>query len=152
MILDADLTVMPEELPYFFRALARGYGEFINGSRLVYPVPRMAMKFTNRIGNKVFGLVFSFLLDQRIKDTLCGTKVLWRDDWKRIAPRLGSWGLKDMWGDYELLFGATKLNLEIVEVPVHYQERIYGVTKMTRVFQNGLRMLGICWHAWRRLA
>jgi glycosyltransferase involved in cell wall biosynthesis len=152
MILDADLTVMPEELPYFFRALARGYGEFINGSRLVYPVSSTAMKFTNRIGNKLFGMVFSFLLDQRIKDTLCGTKVLWRDDWNRIVPHLGSLGLKDMWGDYELLFGATKLNLEIVEVPVHYQERIYGVTKMTRVFQNGLRMLRICWYAWRGFA
>jgi hypothetical protein len=152
MILDADLTVMPEELPYFFRALVRGHGEFINGSRLVYPVPKLAMKFTNRIGNKVFGLVFSFLLDQRIKDTLCGTKVLWRADWYGIVPLLGSWGLKDLWGDYELLFGAAKLNLEIVEVPVHYQERIYGVTKMTRVLKNGLRMLGICWNAWRRLA
>lgn len=152
MILDADLTVMPEELPYFFRALVRRHGEFINGSRLVYPVPRMAMKFTNRVGNKLFGLVFSFLLHQRIKDTLCGTKVLWRKDWNRITPRLGSWGIKDLWGDYELLFGAAKLNLEIVEVPVHYQERIYGVTKMTRVLSNGIRMLGICWNAWRRLA
>ena len=152
MILDADLTVMPEELPYFFRTIVRGSGEFINGSRLVYPVPKAAMKFANRIGNKLFGRVFSFLLRQRIKDTLCGTKVLWRRDWKRIKPNLGEWGLKDLWGDYELLFGATKLHLEIVEVPVHYQERVYGVTKMTRVFRNGLRMLGICWAAWRQFA
>ena len=40
MILDADLTVMPEELPLFFKALVGNVGEFINGSRLVYPVPR----------------------------------------------------------------------------------------------------------------
>lgn len=151
MILDADLTVMPEELPYFFRAIARGTGEFINGSRLVYPIPKSAMKVANRIGNKVFGFAFSFLLDQRIKDTLCGTKVLRRQDWKRISQNLGYWGVTDLWGDYELLFGAAKLHLEIVEVPVHYRERIYGVTKMTNVFRNGVRMLGICWAAWRRL-
>ena len=151
MILDADLSVMPEELPMFFRALVSCQGEFINGSRLVYPVQHNAMKFANMLGNKFFGLVFSYLLDQRIKDTLCGTKVLWRKDWSRMERNLGSWGIKDLWGDYELLFGASKLHLEIVEIPVHYQERIYGVTKMTKVFSNGLRMLRICWHAWRRL-
>lgn len=151
MILDADLTVMPEELPVFFEALVSGRGEFINGSRLVYPMQGEAMKFANRIGNKVFGMIFSFLLDQRIKDTLCGTKVLWRKDWARLERNLGHWGIRDLWGDYELLFGASKLHLEIVEAPVHYQERVYGVTKMTRVFQNGVRMLRICWGAWRRL-
>jgi SAM-dependent methyltransferase len=151
MILDADLTVMPEELPMFLRALATSRGDFINGSRLVYPMPDLAMKFANMIGNKFFSLVLSYLLDQRVKDTLCGTKVLWRTDWLRMEKNLGSWGIKDLWGDYELLFGATKLHLDIVEVPVHYQERIHGVTKMTRVFSNGLRMLGICWHAWFRL-
>jgi hypothetical protein len=103
------------------------------------------------LGNKAFGAVFSYLLDQRVKDTLCGTKVLWRSDWERIEPHLGKWGIIDRWGDYELLFGASKLSLSIRDLPVHYQERIYGVTKMTRVFNNGLRMLGICWFAWRRL-
>ncbi len=151
LILDADLTVMPEELPFFFRALAEGRGSFINGSRLVYPMQQLAMKFVNIIGNKFFSQVFSFLLDQRVKDTLCGTKVLWRKDWLRLEPFLGSWGIRDLWGDYELLFGASKLHLEIIEVPVHYQERIHGVTKMTRVFANGWRMLRICWHAWLRL-
>lgn len=151
MILDADLTVMPEELPMFFRALTSRRADFVNGSRLIYPMQQNAMKFTNEIGNKVFGLLFSFLLDQRIKDTLCGTKVLWRKDWMRMEKNIGAWGIKDLWGDYELLFGASKLHLEIIEVPVHYQERIHGVTKMTRVFSNGLRMLRICWHAWHRL-
>jgi glycosyltransferase involved in cell wall biosynthesis len=151
MILDADLSVMPEELPLFFEALVRGRGDFVNGSRLVYPMQERAMKFANMLGNKAFGLAFSFLLDQRIKDTLCGTKGLWRRDWERFEKNLGSWGIKDLWGDYELLFGASRLQLEIAEIPVHYQERIHGVTKMTRVFANGWRMLGICWHAWRRL-
>lgn len=151
MILDADLTVMPEELPMFLRALATSRGDFINGSRLVYPMPGLAMKSANLLGNKFFGLLFSFLLDQRLKDTLCGTKVLWRNDWLRMQPHLGSWGIQDRWGDYELIFGAHKLHLEIVEVPVHYQERIHGVTKMTKVFANGWRMLLICWHAWHRL-
>ena len=151
MILDADLTVMPEELPMFLRALASRQGDFVNGSRLIYPMQQNAMKFANMIGNKLFGFLFSFLLDQRIKDTLCGTKVLWGKDWLRLEKNLGSWGLHDLWGDYELLFGASKLHLEIVEIPVHYQERIHGVTKMTKVFRNGLRMLHICWHAWRTL-
>jgi SAM-dependent methyltransferase len=151
MILDADLAVMPEELPVFFYGLVSCKGEFLNGSRLVYPTQKNAMKFSNMIGNKLFGLVFSFLLDQRIKDTLCGTKVLWRKDWPRIERNLGTWGIRDLWGDYELLFGASRLQLEIVEVPVHYQERLHGVTKMRRVFANGWRMLKICWHAWRRL-
>jgi hypothetical protein len=151
MILDADLTVMPEELPFFLRALVQGRGEFINGSRLVYPVPKTAMKFFNQVGNKVFGAVFSYLLSQRFKDTLCGTKVLWRKDWLRIEKELGTWGIRDLWGDYELILGASKLHLEIVEVPVHYQERVYGVTKMTRVFSNGVRMLRICRGAWKRL-
>jgi len=151
MILDADLTVMPEELPMFLRALASGRGDFVNGSRLVYPMQENAMKFSNMLGNKFFGLVFSFLLDQRIKDTLCGTKVVWKKDWMRMERNLGSWGIRDLWGDYELLFGASKLHLEIVEVPVHYQERIHGVTKMTKVFANGWRMLKICVRAWYRL-
>jgi SAM-dependent methyltransferase len=151
MILDADLTVMPEELPYFFKALVDNSGEFVNGSRLIYPVPKTAMKFFNQAGNRVFGIVFSFLLNQRFKDTLCGTKVLWRKDWLRIENGLGGWGIRDLWGDYELIFGASKLHLEIVEMPVHYQERTYGVTKMTRVFWNGVRMLRICHSAWQML-
>ena len=151
MILDADLAVMPEELPIFFRALVSGRGEFINGSRLVYQMQGQAIKFANMIGNKIFGLIFSFLLDQRIKDTLRGTKVLWRKDRERMERNLSHRGIKDLWGDYQPIFGASKLHLEIVEAPVHYQERIYGVTKMTKVVQNGLRRLRICWGAWRRL-
>ncbi len=151
MILDADLTVMPEELPYFLEVLASGRAEFVNGSRLVYPVPKEAMKGMNMIGNKCFSVLFSFILGQRVKDTLCGTKVLWRSDWERMRPLVGTWGIFDRWGDYELLFGAAKLNLRIVDLPVHYQERIYGVTKMTKVFSNGLIMLRMCFFGWIKL-
>lgn len=151
MILDADLTTMPEELPYFVDAIASGEAEFINGSRLVYPLPRGAMKGVNMLGNKFFSLAFSYLLNQRVKDTLCGTKVLWLSDWERMKPLLGSWGIEDRWGDYELLFSASKLNLRIVDLPVHYQERIYGSSKMTKVFHNGLIMLQMCWYGFLRL-
>lgn len=150
-ILDADLTTMPEELPYFIDAICSGKAEFINGSRLIYPLPRAAMKTANMIGNKFFSLAFSYLLSQRVKDTLCGTKVLWRTDWERIKPFQGTWGIEDRWGDYELLFSASKLNLRITDLPVHYQERIYGTTKMTKVFQNGLVMLKMCWHGFLNL-
>jgi len=151
VILDADLTVMPEELPYFIAALTRGGAEFVNGSRLVYPIPKAAMKSANVLGNKLFSAIFSYLLGQKIKDTLCGTKVLWRSDFERIRPMIDTWGITDRWGDYELLFGAAKLNLRILDQPIHYQERIYGVTKMTKVFKNGLIMLRMCMHGFRKL-
>jgi len=151
MILDADLTTIPEELPYFVDVIASGQAEFVNGSRLVYPVPKGAMTTANMLGNKFFSVAFTYLLGQHVKDTLCGTKVLWRSDWERIKPMLGSWGIKDRWGDYELLFGTAKLNLKILDLPVHYQERIYGSTKMTRVFRNGLVMLKMCWHGFLKL-
>ncbi len=151
MILDADLTTMPEELVYFVDVIASGQAEFVNGSRLVYPVPKGAMNMANMLGNKFFSVAFTYLLGQRVKDTLCGTKVLWRSDWQRIKPMLGSWGTEDRWGDYELLFGAAKLNLKILDLPVHYQERIYGSTKMTKVFHHGLVMLKMCWHGFLKL-
>ena len=151
MILDADLTTIPEELPYFVDVIVSGQAEFVNGSRLVYPVPKGAMNGANMLGNKFFSVAFTYLLGQRVKDTLCGTKVLWRSDWQRIKPMLGRWGTEDRWGDYELLFGAAKLNLKILDLPVHYQERIYGSTKMTKVFRNGLVMLKMCWHGFLKL-
>ena len=151
LILDADLTTIPEELPYFIDVIISGQAEFVNGSRLVYPVSQGAMNGANMLGNKFFSVAFTYLLGQRVKDTLCGTKVLWRSDWERIRPMLGSWGIEDRWGDYELLFGAAKLNLKILDLPVHYQERIYGSTKMTKVFRNGLVMLRMCWHGFLKL-
>ena len=147
MILDADLTVMPEELPRFLDAIASNRGEFINGSRLVYPIPREAMKVTNRAGNVAFSWLFSLLLGQRIKDTLCGTKVIRRADWLRMRKYIDFWGVSDRWGDYDLLLGAAKLNLRIVDLPVHYQERVAGVSKMTRVLHNANIMLAIMWKA-----
>lgn len=147
MILDADLTVMPEELPRFLEAITSNRGEFINGSRLVYPIPREAMKVTNRAGNVVFSWLFSLLLGQRIKDTLCGTKVIRRSDWLRLRKYIDYWGVSDRWGDYDLLLGAAKLNLRIVDVPVHYQERVAGLSKMTRVIHNAKIMLAIMWKA-----
>jgi SAM-dependent methyltransferase len=141
MILDGDLTVMPEELPLFLQAIAENKGELINGCRLVYPMAKGAMNLANLIGNKAFSLGFSLLLGQRIKDTLCGTKVLWKADWLRIESLVGTWGQKDYWGDYELIFGATKRHLRILDLPVHYQQRIHGTSKMSRVLCNGWNML-----------
>ena len=151
MILDADLTVMPEELPRFVEAIASGKGEFINGSRMVYPMQGDAMKFANMLGNKGFATLFSYLLGSPVRDTLCGTKVLWHRDWEKVSRMIDTWGAEDRWGDYELLFGAARLNLRIVDLPVHYQERTYGDTKMNRRFKNGLVMLRFCWAAFLKL-
>ena len=150
MILDADLTMPPEDLPKFFRALASGRGEFINGSRLVYPMEKQAMRFLNTLGNKFFSVAFTWLLDQRFKDTLCGTKALRRKDYERIAAGRGYFGEFDPFGDFDLLFGAAKLDLKIVEVPIRYRERTYGTTQISR-FRHGWLLLRMCLFALRRI-
>jgi SAM-dependent methyltransferase len=118
LILDADLTVPPEDLPRFVEALVSGRGEFINGVRLVYPMEEQAMQFLNLLANKLFGVAFSWLIEQPVKDTLCGTKVLWGEDYRRIAANRAYFGELDPFGDFDLLFGAARQNLEIVDVPV----------------------------------
>lgn len=140
MILDADLSVSPEDLPQFYDALVSGKGEFVNGSRLVYAMDLQAMRFLNMLGNKVFAILLSRLLGQPIKDTLCGTKVLWRSDYERVTAGRGYFGEFDPFGDFDLLFGAAKLNLKIVEVPVRYRQRIYGETNISR-FTHGWLLL-----------
>jgi hypothetical protein len=147
MILDADLTTMPEELPLFYDALATGKAEFVNGTRFVLPMEGAAMRPLNMIGNRFFSSLFSYLIGRRITDTLCGTKVLWRRDWPVIRSMVGTWGTADRWGDYDLIFGAAKMHLRIVDMPVHYQERVSGQTKMTGRVRNGLIMLRKCWAA-----
>ena len=140
MILDADLTVAPEDLPKFYRALVEDRGEFVNGSRLVYPMERQAMRFLNLVGNKFFGLALSSILGQPVKDTLCGTKVLRRTDYQRIVAGRDFFGDFDPFGDFDLLFGAAKANLRIVEMPVRYRARTYGETKIHR-FRHGFLLL-----------
>jgi SAM-dependent methyltransferase len=150
MILDADLTVPPEDLPRFYEALYSGKGDFINGVRLVYPMEKQAMRFANLLGNKFFGLAFSWLLNQNIKDTLCGTKVLWRRDYDLIAANRAYFGDFDPFGDFDLLFGAAKLNLKIIDLPVRYRERSYGSTNIQR-WKHGWLLLKMVVFAARRL-
>jgi ubiquinone/menaquinone biosynthesis C-methylase UbiE len=132
MILDADLTVRPEDLPRFYEALCSGQGEFINGVRLVYPMEKEAMQGLNLMGNKLFSMAFSWILGQPLKDTLCGTKALWRKDYELIAANRSYFGEFDPFGDYDLIFGAAKLNRKIVDVPIRYRERTYGSTNISR--------------------
>jgi SAM-dependent methyltransferase len=150
IILDADLTVQPEELINFVSAIVSRRGEFINGSRLVYPYSQAAMPWLNTLANKFFALVFSFLLGQNIKDTLCGTKVLWREDYLRIVANRSYFGDFDPFGDFDLLFGAAKLNLHIVEVPVRYQPRTYGESNIAHV-REGLVLLKMCLYAAQKI-
>lgn len=150
MILDADLTVPPEDLQKFFNAMAEGKGEFINGSRLVYPMEKQAMRLLNLFANKVFGAAFSYLLEQPFSDTLCGTKVLSRNNYLKLKAGRTYFGDFDPFGDFDLIFGASKLNLKIVELPIRYRDRVYGATKIRR-FYHGWILLKMCFVAMRKL-
>lgn len=150
MILDADLTVPPETLPKFYEALVSGKGEFINGTRLVYPMERDAMRFLNWLANQTFSILFTWLLNQRFTDTLCGTKVLTRAHYQRIEANRSYFGNFDPFGDFDLIFGATKLNLKVREIPITYASRVYGTTQISR-FRHGLLLLRMVVFAFRKL-
>jgi SAM-dependent methyltransferase len=149
-ILDADLSVPPEQLPKFWQALRSGKGEFVNGSRLVYPMESDAMRFLNLIANKMFSLLFTWLLSQRFTDTLCGTKVLRRADYARLKAGRSYFGDFDPFGDFDLIFGAAKLGLKVVEVPIRYASRAYGETQISR-FRHGLLLLRMMLFAFLRI-
>ena len=150
MILDADLTVPPEDLPRFYDVLQSGKGEFVNGVRLVYPMEEQAMRYLNLVGNKFFSLAFSWLLGQPIKDTLCGTKVLWKDDYEMIVLNRSYFGDFDPFGDFDLIFGAAKLNRKIVDMPVRYRQRRYGTTNIQR-WRHGWLLLRLVLFAAKRI-
>ncbi len=150
MILDADLTVPPQDLPSFYDIMARGQSDYVQGTRLVYPMEAGAMKFFNKIGNVAFSQLFTFLLQQPIKDTLCGTKVLWRRDYERIAAGRSYFGDFDPFGDFDLIFGAARLNLKITEIPVRYRDRVYGQTNISR-WKHGLLLARMSLIAARKL-
>lgn len=150
MILDADLTMPPEDLPRFYQAIVTGKGDFINGVRLVYPMEKNAMRFFNLIGNKAFTLIFTYLLGQPIKDTLCGTKVVWKSDYEMICANRAYFGDFDPFGDFELIFGAARLNLKIVDMPIRYRERTYGTTNIQR-WKHGWLLLQMVLYAAGRL-
>ena len=150
MILDADLTVPPEDLPRFYEALVSGKGEFINGVRLVYPMEKEAMRLLNLIGNKLFSQAFSWLLGQPVKDTLCGTKVLWKRNYDLIAQNRSYFGDFDPFGDYDLLFGSARLNSKIIDLPIRYYDRTYGTTNIQR-WKHGWLLLRMVLIAARKI-
>jgi ubiquinone/menaquinone biosynthesis C-methylase UbiE len=150
MILDADLTMPPEELPKFYEVLASGRAEFANGVRLVYPMDEKAMQFLNLCANKSFGIIFTWMLGQSVKDTLCGTKVLSRRHYETIVANRAHFGDFDPFGDFDLLFGASRLNLKIADVPIRYRERTYGTTNIQR-WRHGLLLIRMIVFAARKL-
>jgi len=150
MILDSDLTVPPEDLPRFLEVLISGKADFVNGSRLVYPLEKEAMRFLNLIGNKFFSLMFSWLLEQTLKDTLCGTKVLWKAGYEGIAANRHYFGEFDPFGDFDLLFGAARQNMKVLDLPVRYRDRTYGTTNIQR-WSHGWLLLKMVIFAARRI-
>ena len=150
MILDADLTMPPEELSKYYNALVSNKGEFINGCRLVYPMEGQAMRSLNLIANKIFGMLFTYLLSQKLKDTLCGTKVLFKSEYEKIKKDRSYFGDFDPFGDFDLLFGASKQNLKIVEIPIRYYDRQYGETQIKR-FTHGWLLIKMSFFAARKI-
>ena len=150
MILDADLTVPPESLPLFYNAIKENKGEFINGSRFVYPMEEKAMRFFNILGNKFFALAFSFVLGQKLKDTLCGTKVISKENYLKIAENRSYFSEFDPFGDFDLIFGASRLGLKIIEIPINYKERTYGETNINR-WRDGAILFRMLFFAARKI-
>lgn len=143
IIYDADRTVEEKELKKFYVALSSGLGEFVNGSRLVYPIEKDAMRTLNKIGNILFSYLFTWILGQNFKDTLCGTKAFFKKDYLKFKKFKD-----DPFGDFELIFGAIRENLKVVEIPVHYKERIYGVTNIKRIY-HGLLLFKMVWRGFK---
>lgn len=150
IILDADLTMPPEDLNKYYDAWAAGKGEFVNGSRLVYPMEEGAMRFLNLVANRIFATLFTYLLNQRFTDTLCGTKAISRIHYQQLAAGRAYFGNFDPFGDFDLIFGAAKLNLKSIEVPIRYMARTYGETQISR-FRHGLLLLRMVFFAWWKL-
>jgi len=144
MILDADMTVPPEDLPYFYIPMSEGQADFINGTRLIYPMATGSMKFQNFVGNKLFGILVSWLTDLRLSDTLCGTKAIFREDYHKFSVG------HDPWGDFDWLFGAAQSTCKVLEVPIHYEERRAGQSKM-KALRHSLALLKACWAAFWRI-
>lgn len=149
MILDADMTVPPEDLSKFYSAIASGKGEFLNGSRLVYPLEKDAMRTLNIIGNKFFSMMFTWILNQRIKDTLCGTKVISKNNYEKLKSTKKFLGDFDPFGDFDLIFGAAKINLKFAEIPIRYKARVYGETNISR-FRHGWMLIKMTFFAMRK--
>jgi glycosyltransferase involved in cell wall biosynthesis len=150
IILDADISVAPEDMTLFYELLTSGKAEFINGVRLVYPMQEDAMRFINLIGNKFFAWSFSWMLGQPIRDTLCGTKALWAKDYQRLSTHRAYFGDFDPFGDFDLLFGAARLNLHIMEIPIRYRSRTYGETNISR-WRHGWLLLKMVIFAARKI-
>jgi hypothetical protein len=150
MILDADLTMPPEALPKYHGVIETGKAEFVNGTRLVYPMENEAMRPLNLIANRCLAYLFSYLVNTRLTDTLCGTKVLLRKDYEVLAQERAYFGNFDPFGDFDLIFVAAKQNLKNVETPIHYKARTFGETQISR-FRDGWLLLKMVWFAYRKL-
>jgi SAM-dependent methyltransferase len=150
IILDADLTVPPEAVPKFYAAIASGKGEFVNGTRLVYPMEKGSMQALNLVANRLFAYVFSYLINQRFTDTLCGTKALRKSSYETIAENRSYFGNFDPFGDFDLILGASKQSFKILEIPIHYAARTHGATQISR-FRDGFKLVRMVLFAYRKL-
>jgi SAM-dependent methyltransferase len=150
MTLDGDLTVPPEELPKFYDAVVRGKGEYVSGTRLVYPMEQGAMRLLNYWANRTFARAFSFLLNQRFTDTLCGTKAMTKRNFEIISAQRPYFEGADPYGNFDLFFAAAKANMTFLEIPIRYADRTYGKPQISR-FRDGWKLLRAVGFAWRKM-
>ncbi len=140
IILDADISVNPETIVQFNSVIDTGKASFVNGTRLIYGMESGAMRIVNNLGNRIFQYIVSIIIGQKITDSLCGTKVFFRKDFNKIKLWKELVQMKDPFGDFDMIFTAGYFGLKILEIPVRYQARVYGVTQIKR-FRDGYKLI-----------
>ncbi len=148
LILDADLTVPPADVPRFYQAYQQSRGDLVNGDRMSLPMEPGAMRFLNRLGNRFFSKWLTHMIRARMPDTLCGTKLLPKQDFERVLRWCDDFDLQDPFGDFSLLMAAGDLGLGITNVEIKYRARVHGITQIHR-FRDGLKLMRMCLQARR---
>ena len=142
MILDGDLSVLPEDLPKFHRGARRrprGARQRL-AARLRHGAGRDALPEHDRQQASSRGCFKAIIGPAGQGHALRDEGAPERGDYERIAAGRSYFGEFDPFGDFDLLFGAARLGLKIVDLPVRYQPRTYGETNISR-WRHGVLLL-----------
>jgi hypothetical protein len=131
----------PELLGRFYDAYCQGLADFINGSRLLYPMEGEAMRFLNHLGNVFFArrrCRSCSIIASQIRSVARSCRTPRLRAFRRLAVATSA--TSTLSGTYELLFPASIFALGIVDVPIRYRARTYGATNIKR-FHHGWMLL-----------